>query len=230
MEPNDTRRIGQRTQTMSSQSSAANSPISPESPGEKPYPSLPLRQSQTLKEMNSLDQDPEKEDTSAVQTPSMVVPESPSATTLINKPSDANLSLNMSVVSIPSIPPIPQEYLPAKLEKTASPTSPTSPQAQHLETAQSQTSPTDVEKHSVTTQGLDGRRDDAEHIKHPVTHGRPDAAALIREAVSSTPAHERVLVAACGPSEMMKTVRDTAAKCIRPDGPGVELHCEQFGW
>lgn len=60
--------------------------------------------------------------------------------------------------------------------------------------------------------------------------GRPDAAALIREAVSSTPPHQRVLVAACGPGGLMRVVRDTTAGLVRGDGPGVELHCEQFGW
>jgi hypothetical protein len=67
-------------------------------------------------------------------------------------------------------------------------------------------------------------------LHHAVTRGRPDAATLIREAVDATPRHRRVLVAACGPAGMMRAVRDTAADCIRPDGPGVELHCEQFGW
>lgn len=60
--------------------------------------------------------------------------------------------------------------------------------------------------------------------------GRPDTATLIREAVRSTPPHQRVLVAACGPDGLMRVVRDTTASLIRGDGPGVELHCEQFGW
>lgn len=60
--------------------------------------------------------------------------------------------------------------------------------------------------------------------------GRPDTATLIREAVRSTPPHQRVLVAACGPDGLMRVVRNTTASLIRGDGPGVELHCEQFGW
>lgn len=60
--------------------------------------------------------------------------------------------------------------------------------------------------------------------------GRPDMATLIREAVRSTPPRQRVLVAACGPDGLMRIVRDTTASLIRGDGPGVELHCEQFGW
>jgi hypothetical protein len=63
-----------------------------------------------------------------------------------------------------------------------------------------------------------------------VTAGRPDAASLIRDAVSTTPRNQRVLVAACGPDSLMRVVRDTTAKLILSDGPGVELHCEQFGW
>lgn len=60
--------------------------------------------------------------------------------------------------------------------------------------------------------------------------GRPDTASLIREAVQSTPQNQRVLVAACGPDGLMRVVRDTTANLISGDGPGVELHCEQFGW
>lgn len=65
---------------------------------------------------------------------------------------------------------------------------------------------------------------------HAIKPGRPDTATLIREAVLSTPATGRVLVAACGPAGLMTTVRDVTASLIRGDGPGVELHCEQFGW
>ncbi|KAK7746353.1 hypothetical protein SLS53_002312 [Cytospora paraplurivora] len=67
-------------------------------------------------------------------------------------------------------------------------------------------------------------------LHRDIKAGRPDTAALIREAVSSTPSHQRVLVAACGPDGLMRVVRDTTASLIRGDGPGVELHCEQFGW
>lgn len=65
---------------------------------------------------------------------------------------------------------------------------------------------------------------------HEIKTGRPDTATLIREAISSTPAQGRVLVAACGPDGLMRVVRNTTASLIRSDGPGVELHCEQFGW
>ncbi|ROV92348.1 hypothetical protein VMCG_09144 [Cytospora schulzeri] len=70
----------------------------------------------------------------------------------------------------------------------------------------------------------------ARRHSHSIKAGRPDTATLIREAVSSTPPHQRVLVAACGPDGLMRVVRDTTASLIRGDGPGVELHCEQFGW
>ncbi|CAN8106228.1 unnamed protein product [Discula destructiva] len=72
--------------------------------------------------------------------------------------------------------------------------------------------------------------DSYHHHGHPVKPGRPDAAALIREAVASTPTTGRVLVAACGPDGLLRTVRDVTAGLIRGDGPSVELHCEKFGW
>ncbi|KAH6842565.1 ferric reductase NAD binding domain-containing protein [Chaetomium sp. MPI-CAGE-AT-0009] len=67
-------------------------------------------------------------------------------------------------------------------------------------------------------------------FEYPVKTGRPDAASLIRDAVTTTPRNQRVLVAACGPDGLMHVVRDTTAKLIVGDGPAVELHCEQFGW
>lgn len=67
-------------------------------------------------------------------------------------------------------------------------------------------------------------------LHHAVSSGRPDAASLVTDAVRTTPAGQRVLVAACGPPGLMRTVRDATARCISGDGPGVELHCEQFGW
>jgi hypothetical protein len=65
---------------------------------------------------------------------------------------------------------------------------------------------------------------------HYVKAERPDVASLVQHAVTTTPNHDRVLVAACGPPGLMCVVRNTTAKLIRADGPGVELHCEQFGW
>ena len=65
---------------------------------------------------------------------------------------------------------------------------------------------------------------------HPVKTGRPDLAFVIRNAVTTTPSNQRVLVAACGPNSLMHVVRDITAGLIKTDGPGVELHCEQFGW
>lgn len=67
-------------------------------------------------------------------------------------------------------------------------------------------------------------------FEHAVKEGRPDAASLIRNAVTTTPSNQRVLVAACGPDGLMRIVRDTTARLMTSDGPGVELHCEQFGW
>ncbi|KAK3935907.1 putative ferric reductase transmembrane component [Diplogelasinospora grovesii] len=69
-----------------------------------------------------------------------------------------------------------------------------------------------------------------EYEQHPLKAGRPDVKSLIRRAVKETPPNQRILVAACGPESLMTVVRDTTAKLIRGDGPGVELHCESFGW
>ncbi len=65
---------------------------------------------------------------------------------------------------------------------------------------------------------------------HAFKVGRPDVATLIREAVARATNDQRVLVAACGPTGLMHTVRQTTASLIKGTGPAVELHCEQFGW
>ncbi|KAI6379419.1 hypothetical protein MCOR25_002003 [Pyricularia grisea] len=77
----------------------------------------------------------------------------------------------------------------------------------------------DAEAHSCTSSASSTTT-----IRHTVTPGRPPAEVLIRSAVEATPADQRVLVVACGPDSLMRAARDTAASCIRPDGPGVELH------
>ncbi|KAH7030765.1 ferric reductase NAD binding domain-containing protein [Microdochium trichocladiopsis] len=64
----------------------------------------------------------------------------------------------------------------------------------------------------------------------PLLPGRPDVAAYIKATISSVEPSKRVLVAACGPPLMLKTIRNAAAECVRGDGPSVEVHCEQFGW
>lgn len=64
----------------------------------------------------------------------------------------------------------------------------------------------------------------------PVVYQRPNVPNLIRSEIDQTPVDKRVLVMGCGPDGLMRAVRDTTAKCIRGDGPAVELHCEQFGW
>jgi hypothetical protein len=63
-----------------------------------------------------------------------------------------------------------------------------------------------------------------------VKSGKPDVPALIRAEIEQTPVEQRILVLGCGPEGLMTQVRNTTAACIRSDGPGVELHCEQFGW
>lgn len=61
-------------------------------------------------------------------------------------------------------------------------------------------------------------------------YGRPDVDSLIKEVVSKADDWDRVVIAACGPSGLMRAVRGTAANAIQVKGPSVELHCEAFGW
>lgn len=69
-----------------------------------------------------------------------------------------------------------------------------------------------------------------EGLSLPLTYGRPDIEAMVRQAILSVDKDKKVLVAACGPTRLVDTVRNTTASCIKVNGPSVELHCEQFGW
>ncbi|EFX01008.1 ferric reductase transmembrane component 5 [Grosmannia clavigera kw1407] len=55
-------------------------------------------------------------------------------------------------------------------------------------------------------------------------------AETIESIVSTIGNGQRVLIAACGPTGLMKDVRTAAAACIRPEGPSIELHYESFAW
>ncbi|KAK1828176.1 hypothetical protein QBC39DRAFT_290088 [Podospora conica] len=116
--------------------------------------------------------------------------------------------------------------------------------------ASSPTSPTDGEKAAssfpppMTEKDLETAVIETHHKEAPMTttststtehgrevkQGRPDVAGLIRAAIETTPANQRVLVAACGPAGLMRTVRNTSAQGIRGGGAGVEVHLEEFGW
>ncbi|KAK3196330.1 hypothetical protein K4F52_000711 [Lecanicillium sp. MT-2017a] len=64
----------------------------------------------------------------------------------------------------------------------------------------------------------------------PFTAGKPDISSMLREEIMKTSSEKHVLVLGCGPDKLMAQIRNTTASCIRADGPGLELHCEQFGW
>ncbi|KPM34660.1 hypothetical protein AK830_g11918 [Neonectria ditissima] len=63
-----------------------------------------------------------------------------------------------------------------------------------------------------------------------IMYRRPDVAALIKAGIEGVPGNQRVLVMGCGPQSLTTTVRNATAECVRAKGPGIELHCEQFGW
>jgi hypothetical protein len=56
--------------------------------------------------------------------------------------------------------------------------------------------------------------------------GRPDIPALMEELVDDADSTKQVIVGACGPEGLLKTVKGTASRCIRPDGPSFTMHTE----
>ncbi|PBP16407.1 hypothetical protein BUE80_DR012863, partial [Diplocarpon rosae] len=59
-----------------------------------------------------------------------------------------------------------------------------------------------------------------------VLPGRPDVRGIIKNIVSAARDDERVAIAACGPEQLMQSVRRTAADCTTLTGPSIELHLE----
>jgi NAD(P)H-flavin reductase len=62
-----------------------------------------------------------------------------------------------------------------------------------------------------------------------IYRGRPSVATIITETVAGADSQERIMVAVCGPSGMMRDVRNSIVENIKVNGPSLELHSEHFG-
>ncbi|CZT52732.1 related to ferric-chelate reductase [Rhynchosporium secalis] len=92
--------------------------------------------------------------------------------------------------------------------------------------------PKDVEKKPIISNSTSSTPQGATKSVIPVAvlPGRPDIDGIIRHLVAKSGDEERIVIAACGPDELMRSVRRTATNSIKAKGPSIELHCEQFGW
>lgn len=63
-----------------------------------------------------------------------------------------------------------------------------------------------------------------------IEYGKLDVSSVIQAKIQDCQAGERVLVAACGPSSLLKATTDATARCITSKGPSIELHYEAFAW
>lgn len=89
----------------------------------------------------------------------------------------------------------------------------------------------DIEKISATIRHLEKVPQIA--IGRPMCRihaGRPDVESIITGAVSVSHLHEHLVVAACGPNDLMQVVRNSVANNINIKGPSVDFHFEQFEW
>ncbi|KAI1737075.1 ferric reductase NAD binding domain-containing protein [Xylaria scruposa] len=148
------------------------------------------------------------------------------------------LKLHLTRVETTEIPSPPILQSPSQIS-TAAASIPTSIREKSLESPvlSAQTSSvalyeTDLEKTSTNekVECIQEIPSPGQELGLPVLYGRPDIEACVREAITAVPKDKRIFIAACGPSGLVDTVRNTTAGCIRVDGPSVELHCEQFGW
>ncbi|GKZ49342.1 hypothetical protein AbraIFM66951_001746 [Aspergillus brasiliensis] len=64
-----------------------------------------------------------------------------------------------------------------------------------------------------------------------VLPGRPDIGNIIEALVRSSPTtHDRVIIGACGPSELMGVTREAVHKHLCKDGLSMTLYTEEFEW
>ena len=86
------------------------------------------------------------------------------------------------------------------------------------------------EERAAKKDTMSGRDGENFHEGHSLLPGRPDVGAEIDAAVAETCSHHRILIAACGPTSLMKLVREVGVRNVKPNGPAIETHCETFGW
>ena len=59
---------------------------------------------------------------------------------------------------------------------------------------------------------------------------RPNVDRIIDDAVEQSDPRDRIAVAVCGLERLMKVARQTVARNIKPEGPNLELPCEEYAW
>ncbi|KAF5252708.1 hypothetical protein FANTH_2335 [Fusarium anthophilum] len=64
----------------------------------------------------------------------------------------------------------------------------------------------------------------------PILRGRPNIDDIVAQTVQGMSANSRVLVLACGPSGLLKDVRQSATSRMVSNGAAISLQFEQFGW
>lgn len=85
----------------------------------------------------------------------------------------------------------------------------------------------DVEKHVA---GVTSTGSLSSITSMDVRLGRPDVVKIIDDAVAQADPKDRIAVAVCGPEGLMKVARQTVARNIKPEGPSLELQCEEYSW
>lgn len=60
--------------------------------------------------------------------------------------------------------------------------------------------------------------------------GRPDVSIIIRQAVRSQSADERVLVTGCGPAELLTAIRRAVLENTVSKAPSIKMHLEEFSF
>ncbi|CVL06717.1 related to ferric-chelate reductase [Fusarium mangiferae] len=64
----------------------------------------------------------------------------------------------------------------------------------------------------------------------PIHFGRPQVDDIVAQTIEGMPASSRVLVLGCGPPSLLQDMRQSTTSRMTPNGAGISLQFEQFGW
>ncbi|TFB04152.1 Ferric reductase transmembrane component 4 [Trichoderma ghanense] len=148
----------------------------------------------------------------------------------VTRSSEKKADAETGLESAPAIPPSEIDVEKAVPAVTAQPLVSSSSSSSSASSSSSSSSSKSITDETDSTQNTAAAETQPHAYSSFIRRGKPDMPSLIRTMIDETPAEQRVLVLGCGPDGLMAQVRNTTAACIRSDGPGVELHCEQFGW
>ncbi|KAJ5952097.1 FAD-binding 8 [Penicillium vulpinum] len=115
----------------------------------------------------------------------------------------------------------------------SSPTSSPDTSLEKLSTKNDVTQTEDIIVFSTNDPEKGGAQQSTDNISssiHQILPGRPNIGNLIRTATTASNSDDRIIVGACGPSELLGTTRKAVNNELHNDGLSITLYTEEFEW